>query len=650
MKRIFNILLLFVTISISGCVNDNTVLGTTTLEQLTNDTSSPNNTILSNTTVATDITTEDITTIPSTTTSKVTSTTSLSTVDFVNQILSELTLHEKAAQMVQAERGNISAWQVELYGIGSILSGGGSHPNSYNDSVGIWYDMYANYQSAALDSSSGIPLIYGIDAVHGNNNLYGTTIFPHNIGLGMANDFDLVYQVSKATAEEMLVTGINWTFAPALSVVQNIRWGRTYEGFSENPEVHLNLTQSAILGFEENGVSATAKHFFGDGGTLDGIDQGNLLSANESLLRTIHLAPYLEAVEAGVDTVMVSYSSINNEKMHGSDYWVNDILKDELNFEGFVVSDWNGIHQLPGSFEDQIVISINAGIDMLMEPSDWEQAILSIVNAVQNSRISIERINDAVSRILKVKYERGLFDSPTYHLDPSYLYNQEHQDIAREAVRKSLVLLKNENNSLPLAKNDSIYITGPGSDNVGYLCGGWTTYWQGNSNSDIGVGQSIKDSMTNILSSNSKTMATTWQNANTVVVVLTETPYSEGVGDNSNMTLTGGNAHPDNAAALLIASQAKQAGKNVVGILISGRPLLLENYLSYFDSFIAAWLPGSEGGVGINDVLFGDYDFYGKLSFTWPINYEQIGYNSNREDYNEESVLFPYGYGLKYDN
>ena len=652
MKKIIILLMTFIAIFLSSCSSNYSNNETTTVNLATNSTTS---TIVASETssLATTnaLTTIDTFTINTTTMdTTIMDTTTLTTEDIVNQLLDELSLHEKAAQMIQAERASISIQQVEQYGIGSILSGGGSHPSSYDNNVQTWFQMYEAFQLSALSSSGGIPLIYGIDAVHGNNNLYGATIFPHNIGLGMTRDSDLVYRISEATAEEMLVTGINWTFAPALSVVQNIRWGRTYEGFSENPEIHMILTQSAILGFEENGVSATAKHFFGDGGTSYGADQGTVISTDETLLRRIHLAPYYEAIEAGVDTVMVSYSSINNDKMHGNDYWINDVLKDEMGFEGFVVSDWNGIHQLPGSFEDQIVSSINAGIDMLMEPYDWEQAIYTIVNAVGNNRISIERINDAVSRILKVKYERGLFDSPTFHLDSSHLYNQEHQDLAREAVRKSLVLLKNDNDSLPLAKSGNVFITGPGSDNVGYLCGGWTTYWQGNTRADIGVGQSIKDSMENISSLNSGTLTNTWQDAETVVVVLSELPYSEGVGDNSNMTLTGGNAHPDNVAALQLALQAKTAGKNVVGILISGRPLLLENYLSCFDSFIAAWLPGSEGGNGINDVVFGDYNFSGTLSYTWPSNFNQIGYTSNREDYNEELVLFPYGYGLNYDN
>ncbi len=569
----------------------------------------------------------------------------LDCIEFVEQLLADMTLKEKAAQMVQAERGNISPAQVKEYGIGSILSGGGSHPSNYNNSTDIWYNMYEDYQEAALESSSEIPLIYGIDAVHGNNNVYGSTIFPHNIGLGAANDKDVVYNVSKATAEEMLLTGINWTFAPALSVVQNIKWGRTYEGFSENPSIHLNLTVSAILGFEDNGVSATAKHYFGDGGTNGGADQGNVISTDEETLREIHLAPYYEAIKADVDTIMISYSSINNDKMHGSKYWIQDVLKDEMGFDGFIISDWNAIHQLPGDYDNQIVDSVNAGVDMLMEPYDWERTIDLLFNAVLDNRITKERIDDAVRRILTVKYERGLFDNPTYRLTGDYLNNAEHQEIAREAVRKSLVLLEN-NNRVPLQKTEKIYITGPASDNVGLLCGGWTTYWQGNSSSNIGVGTSIKGAFESVLSSESGSLVNSIDDADTVVVVLSEVPYSEGAGDNSTLTLTSGTAHQDNQAALDIAKEAHQKGKNVVGILISGRPLLLEDNMQYFDSFIAAWLPGTEGGNGIADVLFGDYDFTAKLSFTWPKDISQVGYTSNQEDYDEDSVAYPFGYGL----
>ena len=562
--------------------------------------------------------------------------------------LSEMSLSEKVAQMIQAERGSITPEQVKTYGIGSILSGGGSHPSAYTNTTDEWYQMYFGYQQKALESSSEIPLIYGIDAVHGNNNLYGATIFPHNIGLGAANDPDLMYEIGMATAKEMRVTGITWTFAPAVSVVSDISWGRTYEGLSENPLIHANLVESMITGLQDGNVSATAKHYVADGGTYGGIDQGNVV-LDEQTIRDIHLAPYIEAIEAGVDTIMISYSSIDNVKMHGSDYWINDVLKEELGFDGFIISDWNAIHQLPGSFAEQIIQSVNAGVDMLMEPTDWEAAYQNLLTAVDQKLITIERINDAVSRILTVKYKRGLMDNPFDRLDAeSNLYTTEHQDLAREAVRKSLVLLKNDFGALPLLKNESIYITGPAADHVGYMCGGWTTYWQGNTSPNIGVGISIKAAITNMLNSQSVSLETSWQNADTVIVVLTEMPYSEGVGDTDQLTLTTGMAHPDNQAALDIARAAKAEGINVIGILISGRPLVLGDNLDLFDAFVAAWLPGSEGGNGIADVLFGDYDFTGKLSFTWPKDLSQIGYTSTKNDYDESYVMFPFGYGLSY--
>lgn len=565
----------------------------------------------------------------------------------IQAILFEMSLDEKVGQMVQAERSSITPDDIKTYFIGSILSGGGSHPTAYNNSADVWYQMVYDYQYAAVNSGANIPLIYGTDAIHGHNNLYGATIFPHNIGLGAANDPELVYEISKATAKEMLATGITWNFAPALSIVQNIGWGRSYEGYSENPEIFESLTQSAIKGYEENGVSATAKHYLADGATTNGIDQGDV-NLSEQQLRDMHLIPYIEAIEAGVDTVMISYSSIQGVKMHEQAYWIQDVLKDELGFEGFVVSDWNAIQQLSGSYQEQVAKSINAGVDMLMEPYTWRDAIDAIKANVEANIISMGRINDAVYRILKVKIESGLYDNPYQKADSSILYSDAHQALAREAVRKSLVLLKNDSNALPLDKNDSIYLTGPASDHVGYMSGGWTTYWQGNTNADIGVGISIKDAMTEVLNNNGGQIVSRMDDANTVVVVLSEVPYSEGVGDNQILTLTGGKADPQNINALNIAMQAHQQGKKVIGILISGRPLLLEDYLQYFDSFVAAWLPGSEGGSGISDVIFGDYDFTGKLSYTWPKSIAYVGYNSNREDYDENLVQFPYGYGLTY--
>lgn len=568
----------------------------------------------------------------------------------VEELLTNMTQLEKVGQMVQAERGNISPSEVTEYAIGSILSGGGSHPSSYNNTVDDWYNMYKTYQDAALLSSSGIPIIYGIDAVHGNNNVYGATIFPHNIGLGAANDSDLMYRIGVATAAEIKVTGITWTFAPALSVVQDIRWGRTYEGFSENPIIHTNLTYQTIMGLQSFGVSATAKHFVADGGTAGGADQGTVYQ-NEQTIRDIHLVPYYKAIEAGVDTIMISYSSIYGNKMHGSGYWITDVLKEEMGFNGFIISDWNAIHQLSGNFDSQVIASVNAGVDMLMEPYDWKKTITALNDAIDNELISMNRINDAVRRILTVKFNRGLLSDPLGRLsEEDNFYTVEHQDLAREAVRKSLVLLKNENDVLPLAKNESIYLLGPASNNVGYMSGGWTTYWQGNSSSDIGVGTSIHDAFERELTNNGATLVNNINDSSIVVIVLTELPYAEGGGDNGVLDLIGGNAHPDNAAALAIAEDAHNQGKTVIGILISGRPLILGDYLDYFDGFIAAWLPGSEGGNGISDVVFGDYDFTGKLSFTWPKDSSQFGYNSNEENYDESSVMYPFGYGLNYSN
>ncbi len=565
----------------------------------------------------------------------------------INELISSMSLTEKASQMVQAERGSITPEDIANYPVGSILSGGGSHPNAYQDDANVWYEMVYAYQEAALNSGASIPILYGVDAIHGHNNLYGATIFPHNIGLGAANDPELVYDIAKATAEELLATGIYWNFAPALSVVQNISWGRTYEGYSEHKEVFETLTESSIKGYEENGVSATAKHYLADGATLNGIDQGDV-DLSEQALRDIHLTPYIEAVNAGVDTVMISYSSIKGLKMHENTYWITNVLKEELEFKGFVVSDWNAIHQLEGSYIEQITKSINAGVDMLMEPQSWKDAIESIVTAVNTDMISMDRIDDAVSRILKVKIERGLLDDPYKRLDISYVYNEEHKLLARQAVRQSLVLLKNDQDSLPIEKSETIYLTGEASDHIGYMSGGWTTYWQGNTASDIGVGTSIKEAFDLVTKSNEGSLTTNYQTATTVVVVLSENPYAEGAGDNQDLTLDSHTASTSNLDALKVAQQASLDGKNVIGILISGRPLLLEGYLDYFDSFVAAWLPGSEGGLGIADVLFGDYDFTGKLSYTWPKTIDQVGYTSYREDYDETAVEFPYGYGLTY--
>jgi beta-glucosidase len=574
--------------------------------------------------------------------------------DAVEDILDSLTLREKAGQMLQAEKNGASTSDVRDYNLGSVLSGGGSAPAT--NTANQWYLMYENYQNAAMQSSSGIPILYGIDAVHGDNNVYGATIFPHNIGLGAADDPELMERIGIIVARELRVTGINYTFSPAVSVVQNISWGRTYESLSESADRVSELTAPYIAGLQSYCVAATAKHYVADGGTDGGDDQGNA-TLTEAEVRALHLEPYYTAIEAGVRTVMVSYSSINGTKMHASSYWITDVLKNEMGFTGFVISDYEAIHSLSGSFYDQIVTAVNAGIDMLMEPFSWKTAIDDIVLAVENGDIAEERIDDAVRRILTVKYETGLFSPDFYDEAASdyyrlaaaqYFYSDENRSVAREAVRESLVLLKNENGALPLDEDADLAILGEGADNIGLQCGGWTISWQGSDARRLTKGVTILAGITERIGAGTGMVYTDREDADVVVIVLSEDPYAEFNGDNTYPTLTGATAHEGNAALLDEALMAKAEGKTVIGLLLSGRPMLLSNYLQYFDAFVACWLPGSEAGSGIADVLFGDYDFTGTLPVTWPKTSSGIGMNSNVTPYVASVVLYPYGYGLSY--
>ncbi len=577
---------------------------------------------------------------------------------YVNNLLTSMTIEEKVGQMIQGERASVSPSDIREYNLGSVLNGGGSIPG---DAVDNWFRMYVLYQLGARESSSGIPIIFGTDSVHGNNNLLNATIFPHNIGLGAANDPELMRRIGEVVAIETRLTGISWTFAPAVSIAQDARWGRTYESFSENTLLVSGLTKSFIEGLQDAGVSGTAKHFIADGGTSNGIDQGNA-NLTDQQIRDIHLPPYQEAIDAGVDTIMISYSSVRGSKMHGSEYWIQTVLKDEMGFEGFIISDYDAIHQLPGTHYDQVVDSINAGIDMLMEPHDWKNAYNDILAGYNNGDISESRINDAVRRILTVKYKRGLFTEDIFRYQPELLHTQSHLDVAREAVRKSLVLLKNNDSSLPLSKNQKIAIVGPGADDFGLMFGGWSLGWQGvvdpKSGLDAGFGQykkearatTIYDGIAEALVGSTGSLVTDVSQADTVIVVLAETPYAEYHGDDTNLGITTGRrAHPGNAQAIQIAQNAQAQGKNVVGILLSGRPMLINNILQHFDSFIAAWLPGSEGGHGIADVIFGDYNFTGKTPFVWYIDSTKFGQNSNSANYNPNDYLFPFGYGLTYN-
>ena len=590
----------------------------------------------------------------------------------VDSLLSVMTLDEKIGQMTQVEMRFIEPTDIKDLFIGSLLSGGGGVPSlstiskemdiELNNDPESWIKMYNEYQNYALETRLGIPLIYGIDAVHGHNNVYGTTIFPHNIGLGCSMDPDLIEKVSYVTSVEVAATGLNWTFSPCLAIPMDERWGRHYEGFSESSKLVTELGYSSIIGYQKSiadnkpRIAACAKHFIGDGGTIWGtgrdnkIDRGNTLISDQ-ILNDILLPPYQEALKADVKTVMASYNSINKEKCHGSSFLFNDLLKEKLDFQGFVISDWRGIDELEGDYKQDIITSINAGIDMVMVPGDqiwggepYRNFISLLKESVLDESISMNRIDDAVRRILKVKFEIDLFKYPK--ADNSLIDkvgSKEHRLIAREAVRKSLVLLKNEGDILPLNKSyKEIHIAGVGADDIGIQCGGWTIEWQGREG-NITEGTTIFNGIAEHIFEHNKNTKLTFSNdgsgaegADLVIVVLSEKPYAEWFGDDDKLQLSNLEKETFN--------NVKKAKIPIITILLSGRPLIINDELNESDAFIAAWLPGSEAGSGIADILFGDFFPTGKLSFTWPKNIEQVPINMN----DKKDPLFPFGYGLDY--
>ena len=589
----------------------------------------------------------------------------------VDSLVSIMTLDEKIGQMTQVEMRFIKPEDVKDLFIGSILSGGGGVPQLSTmkgekviaNEASSWINMYNGYQDYALDTRLGIPIIYGIDAVHGHNNVHGATIFPHNIGLGCSMDSDLIERVSYATSIEVAATGLNWTFSPCIAIPEDERWGRHYEGFSESSQLVAELGFSAVQGYQKfikedkPVVAACAKHFIGDGSTIwgtgrdDKIDRGNTF-IDESILNNFLLPPYEEAIKADVKTIMASYNSINGEKCHGSSFLFNDLLKGKLNFQGFVISDWRGIDELEGDYKQDIITSINAGIDMVMVPGDtiwggqpYQKFIKLLKESVQEKSISMNRIDDAVRRILKVKFEIGLFDHPKADFSlTDKIGSKEHRSIAREAVRKSLVLLKNKSNILPLKKSyDRIHVAGKGADDIGIQCGGWSIEWQGKEG-NITPGTTIFQGILEHIYKNNKNTELTYSSdgtgangADIAILVLHEKPYAEWFGDDDILQLS-----EENKATLF---NLKKENIPIVTILISGRPLIINDELNQSDAFIAAWLPGTEGG-GVADILFGDYPPTGKLSYTWPENIDQVPININ--DFRKP--LFPFGYGLTYSN
>jgi beta-glucosidase len=549
-----------------------------------------------------------------------------------------MTLDEKVGQMAQADRSYLrSEADIRGFLLGSLLSGGGSSPP--DKTAPGWAEMYDRYQSLALQTRLQIPLLYGIDAVHGHNNVVGAVIFPHNIGLGCTRDAALVERVARATAEEVAATGIDWTFSPCVAVARDERWGRTYESFGETPELVSEMAAAAVRGYQPT-ILACAKHYLADGGTAGGRDQGDA-RMDEATLRAIHLPGYRAAVAAGVGSVMTSFSSWNGHKMHGHRYLLTDVLKGELGFSGFVVSDWAGIDQLPGDYTSDVETAVNAGIDMVMLPERYPEFVSALKGLVQSGRVPLSRVDDAVRRILRKKVELGLFDKPKadWSLLPQ-VGSDAHRQIGREAVRKSLVLLKNEPRILPLSKmTRRIHVAGRNADDLGNQCGGWTISWQGGSGA-ITTGTTILQGIrTAVLGGASVTYARDGSGADGAdvgVVVIGETPYAEGLGDRSDLSL----AAEDVAAVRAV----KRAGLPTVVVLVSGRPLILDAVVDDADAILAAWLPGTEG-QGVADVLFGDYAPAGKLSHSWPRTMDQVPVNWGDPGY---APLYTYGHGLSY--
>lgn len=562
----------------------------------------------------------------------------------VDSVLNLMTLDEKIGQMAQAEKGALeNIYDISYYSLGSLLSGGGSSPAS--NTLQGWINMYDNYQSIALESRLGIPLIYGIDAVHGHNNVYGAVIFPHNIGIGCTWNPELVKTANQIVAKEVAATGIDWTFSPCITVPQNERWGRTYEGFGETSEIQKIMSGASIDGLQGSDLSnpetilACAKHFVGDGGTINGIDQGNTI-VTEQILRELHMAGYIDAINLEVGSIMASYNSWNGVKLHGHDYLLTDVLKNELGFNGFIVSDWKGVDQVNEDYRDAVKRSINAGIDMVMVPDRYIYFISILKSLVQDNEVSIERIDDAVKRILKQKFLLNLFDEPfTNNSLASSFGSVAHRNIAKQTVRESMVLLNAKNDVLPLQKNNKkILVAGKLASDLGAQCGGWTISWQG-SNGNITEGTNILTGIQNLAESSEVIYSENGNYNNPVdvaVVVIGENPYAEGAGDRVSLNIDMGDIN--------LIKNIKEKGIPVVAVLISGRPMIISEIMPYTDAFIAAWLPGTEGD-GIAEILFGDYEPSGKLTHSWPTEMSQIPINYGDINYNP---LFEYKHGLQH--
>ena len=583
----------------------------------------------------------------------------------ITRLIARMSLEEKIGQMIQADIASILPGDLRRYPLGSVLAGGSSAPLGKPDrSPGKdWADTAMAFEQVAMEERAGhvaIPLLFGVDAVHGNNNIVGATLFPHNIGLGAAHDPDLIRRIGLATSREAAAAGVNWTFAPTVAVPQDDRWGRTYEGYSEDPAIVRAYAGEMTRGLQgepgegtiqDGHIAGSAKHFLGDGGTTGGVDQGDNAASEQDLVN-IHAAGYPPAIEAGIMSIMASFNSWHGRKMHGNQSLLTDVLKERMGFDGFVVGDWNGHAQIEGCTATDCPQTFIAGLDMAMAPDSWKGLFETTLAHARAGTIPMERVDDAVRRILRVKAGLGLFDParPWTNRD-GVIGSAEHRAIAREAVRKSLVLLKNDG-VLPLKADANLLVAGRAADDIGLQSGGWTLSWQGdgNTNADFPNGQSIFSGIQEAVSAagGSATLSTDGsftRRPDAAIVVFGEEPYAEMRGDVRTLEFQAGDKQ-----ALELLQKLKAQGIPTVSVFLSGRPLWVNPELNRSDAFVAAWLPGSEGG-GIADVLIADadgaprHDFTGRLSFSWPKTAGQFTLNAGDEDYDP---LFPLGYGLSY--
>ncbi len=580
---------------------------------------------------------------------------------FIDDLLARMTLEEKVGQLIQADIAAITPGDLARYPLGSILAGGNSSPGGNERAPArAWVDLARAFRTAsAARPGARVPLIYGIDAVHGHNNVVGATIFPHNIGLGAARDPELIRRIGRATAIEVAATGADWTFGPTLAAPRDDRWGRTYEGYSEDPEVQRAYAGPMTLGLqgelragqplEPGHIAGSAKHFLADGGTDKGVDQGDFVGSEQGLI-DIHLGGYPAAIDAGALSVMASFSSWNGLKLSGNETLLTDVLRGPLGFDGLVVSDWNAHGQLPGCSNESCPLAINAGIDMLMAPDSWRPLYENTLAQARSGEISGARLDEAVRRILRVKVKAGLFrDERPMEGDLSVLGSPEHRALAREAVRKSLVLLKNEGGVLPIRAGARVLVAGT-ADDIGQASGGWTLTWQGtgNSNADFPNGQSIWSGIEEAVKAAGGTAVLSpdgsfAERPDVAVVVFGETPYAEFQGDLETLDYLP-------ATPLETLRRLKAAGVPTVSIFLSGRPMWTNPEINASDAFVAAWLPGTEGG-GVADVIVAGpdgrarHDFSGTLSFSWPRSAEGTPLNRGEPGYDPQ---FAYGYGLSY--